>query len=324
MPGRVIFLIMFLLCGQITGMAQTAASYTFNAAMASTYTSISGVSGAVPVALACDDCFTSRIPIGFGFDFCGVSYDSLNAASNGFITLADAAFAAYLNQSTGIAGHGFLMPFWDDLSGVAVVGSVSLPRAYYVTTGAAPNRVFTFEWQNFNKSLTTCTTCGANFQVRLYETTNVIEFVYGPGGFSGMSATIGIGNSYTDWQSLSDTGSAPVASSIVFADTLRGLPASGRVYRWQFNNNSVATTATIAHLTDIYPNPNNGSFSFTIQSAANELVSVTLTNLQGAALNAFRVETNQPISVQTDLPKGIYLLTMQGRSTKITKKVIVE
>ena len=48
----------------------------------------------------------------------------------------------------------------------------------YITTGIAPNRVFTAEWKHL-LSFYTGATARLNFQLKIYESTNVIEFYYG-------------------------------------------------------------------------------------------------------------------------------------------------
>ncbi len=210
--------------------AQTASGYLENATMG-TFTDISGMTGVNVVSLACDDCNATGISIGFTINYCGVNYTSLSASSNGFLCLNNSASAPGLNSAGNITGPGMIMPFWDDLTGIAKVGSTTTPSAYYITTGTAPNRVFIFEWKEFNNKRT-CTSCVSSFEVKLYEKTWAIEFVYGLCAFSAMDGTIGIANSTTDWQTLDGYGSLPMPSSTVFTSTLLSAPVSGQVYRW--------------------------------------------------------------------------------------------
>jgi hypothetical protein len=48
---------------------------------------------------------------------------------------------------------------------------------YYETSGFAPNRVFTIEWVKANYAVGSDDTY--TFQIKLYESSNIIEFVYG-------------------------------------------------------------------------------------------------------------------------------------------------
>jgi len=66
-------------------------------------------------------------------------------------------------------------------TGVQAFGPWSEMR--YETLGTSPNQVFVVQWSNFRRfTSSTLSTSGGlilNFQIRLYETTNVIECVYG-------------------------------------------------------------------------------------------------------------------------------------------------
>jgi len=222
-------LLILFVCLAFVGLGQlTAASYGFTAT-AGTYSSISATGTSVPSIYADDNTATS-IPIGFNFTYCGTVYTTVSASSDGWLSLANcssSAYPTYINATSSFSsmcsGVGMLMPFWDDLYG-AVSGS-----AYCKTTGTSPNRVFTFEW---NAWPALAESGLGYFEVKLYETTNVIEFVYGNGTYTGGTATIGIANSSTDYQTLPDVSSSPTPSSSVFYSTIASSPANGQVYRW--------------------------------------------------------------------------------------------
>lgn len=89
-------------------------------------------------------------------------------------------------------------------------GSVS-----YLLSGSSPNRILTVQW---DKMLWTFSgsTFAINFQVRLFETTNVIEFVYLRNGnqtanvTGAASASIGLaGQCAGDFYSLADNSASP-------------------------------------------------------------------------------------------------------------------
>ena len=287
--------------------AQTAASYSFSDS-AGIYSSISGIGVNVP-GLICDDCAAMHIPIGFTFRFGDVFYDTLSATSNGYISLTDTSLTHYNNTVTNITHKGFIMPFWDDLTGVPQVGTVTPAKAYYLTSGTAPNRVFTFEWQNFNKNASSCVTCGANFQVRLYETSNTIEFGYGPSNLSNMSGTTGIGNSYIDWQTVDSITSTLAASSSVYTGTLRALPASGKILKWK----TITASVKEMHGEDemimaVFPNPANDRINIIVTGAKNELVTVNITDLFGKVLSCATGDVNRQLSMECSLPSGIYIV----------------
>jgi hypothetical protein len=71
-----------------------------------------------------------------------------------------------------------LAPWWEDLTtnSNSNTGLVS-----YTTLGSAPDQVFVIQWKNVRAFWDwQMTTMELNFQVRLYESTNAIEFHYGP------------------------------------------------------------------------------------------------------------------------------------------------
>lgn len=143
-----------------------------------------------------------------------------------------------------------LMPFWDDLDGEN--GGI----ACYVTTGTAPNRVFTFQYKNWysNTSLPTAGTPNISFQVKLYETTNVIEYIYKqltpPNNSS--SATIGIADGATPptYLSLNNSNASPTASSTTFTNNISIVPATNQLYRFS----PTATTPSCSTVTT-WPSP---------------------------------------------------------------------
>ncbi|MBK6445643.1 MAG: hypothetical protein IPF81_10185 [Bacteroidetes bacterium] len=139
-----------------------------------------------------DDNLSNAVPIGFGFAYQGVNFSNILISTNGFITLNTTTAATgggsgtpynYLNSNISASGAALspliLAPFYEDLvcqgNPNTITGLSTCIR--YLTTGSAGNRVLTVEWvgmetyQNTGPNL--------NFQVRLYEGTNQVEFIYG-------------------------------------------------------------------------------------------------------------------------------------------------
>lgn len=221
--SRVLTLLFFMLIGFSAAYGVPANTYIFSA-FNSPYSSIVGttISG-----IYGDDACQQNIPIGFTFNFAGTNYTNVAVCSNGFMSLNN-VYNTTLTNSIGNAGSigPMLMPLWDDLNGVCGPN-------YYTTTGSAPNRIFTWEMQNIEWNYYS----GCNvlsFEVKLYETTNAIEYWYQQGGNTGQyqSATIGIFNTSSDYQTLPDATTNPTPSTNTFTTTIATKPASGQVYRW--------------------------------------------------------------------------------------------
>lgn len=148
-----------------------------------TYTPISGTASSTG-----DDVFAGGIPIGFTFNYLGTNYTTVGQNTNGWISFtATASNAGNVALYTTAAPNATLAPWWDDLNSSSV---------QYLTTGSPGSQVFTIQWVSL--SYFTGSTRTLNYQVKLYEGTNVIEFWYGaaPSGTlsASESASIGIEN----------------------------------------------------------------------------------------------------------------------------------
>jgi len=107
------------------------------------------------------------------------------------------------------------------------------------TTGTAPNRVHIIQYKNF-KRFGSSTYFGdmVNFQIRLYETSNVIELVYGDNVFGYTSTTVQVGlrgasntdynnrTTTTDWSAT--TAGATNSASCTISPTV--LPSQGYMF----------------------------------------------------------------------------------------------
>lgn len=155
----------------------------------------SSISGTVITGAQGDDVTGTAQPIGFSFTYNGTAYTTVNVCSNGWLNFATSSTsAANSGLGTTTNPNAALAPWWDDLSSSSV---------QYLTSGSAPNRVFTVQWVSL--SYYQISTRTINYQVKLYETTNEIEFWYGSvsgtnangnfnGATNGESASIGIKN----------------------------------------------------------------------------------------------------------------------------------
>ncbi len=158
-----------------------------------------------------DDNRSVPIPIGFDFWYNGVRQTFVSVCANGYIDFSPTVYdgndaagfpsgsgyfvcgqVSYREQpisfSTGGCGavapnfydgtYLALAPFYCDLW-VGSNGTSQIANSIkYLTTGSAPNRVFTVEYINMD-DWATAANSDYNFQVKLYESTGVIEFVYG-------------------------------------------------------------------------------------------------------------------------------------------------
>ncbi len=196
-----------------------ASSYSFVASSA-TYVPLTGTATNVP-AVEADDA-TALVEIGFNFDFEGVTYDSVMASSNGFLSFVlGSSSSASNNLSAGGGVNPLVAPLWDDLAGGA-----SSSSANYEVSGTSPNRIFTFEWRDWEWSFNS-TDSVISFQVQLIETSNEVKFAYrwesdssrtSPDasiGLSGLSSFLSVTGTNTATPTVSNTTEDIAIDSIV-------------------------------------------------------------------------------------------------------------
>ncbi len=232
-------------------VAKAQVDYSFSGS-SGTYMPLSGATTAALTAAnpggktLLDEAFTNNVPIGFSFQYNGLNYSVIHLNANGVASLGAPYLASptdptydqnELRAATGFRGatRPVLAPFWDNLA------FTNLADLTYKTEGTAPNRVFTAQWQNMAWQ---GGSPALSFQLKLYETTNVVEFVYrqeSSAGGSGRSASIGItaetGAALLDEEtiafvSLGNAGSSPPVSSTLETETIADRPATGQVYRF--------------------------------------------------------------------------------------------
>ena len=159
---------------------------------AGTYTDL-GSTGTVITTPDFDDSNSAVQTLPFGFSYGGTTFTEFVLNTNGYIKLGNVAptapyFSTYAQQAyTGgplntASQTNLILPFNTDLEGGA-----STPEYRMATTGTAPNRVVTIQWKNVSDKTRAATAGGGtidkqlanfSFQVRLYETSNGIDFVY--------------------------------------------------------------------------------------------------------------------------------------------------
>lgn len=142
------------------------------------------------------------INIGFDFWYIGVRYTSVSVSTNGFLDFSsNTDNGDAITDDFGPSNSSFTSPsaiqgtlpslaiMYDDLS-VSSAGLISSIK--YLTSGSAPNRVFTVEWIGLDFSGNP--TPDLNFQIQLFESTGVIKYNYGTmtGGTANYSYTCGL------------------------------------------------------------------------------------------------------------------------------------
>jgi hypothetical protein len=214
-----------------TVTAQVATSYVFSQPAPVTY---SQITGNVAIDIYWDDDNSGMLPIGFTFMFNGVPNTTFNVGSNGNVTFGGSISTTQYNPISAPSANpsGIIAPNGEDLWDPTAAGSAIT----YLTTGSAPNRVLTIQWKHAssffeNENL--------NFQVKLYETSNIVEVVYGNyANCVASSCQVGLrGANNTDYNNrkttnnwAATTAGTTNAASLNRSNSIK--PSNGLVFRW--------------------------------------------------------------------------------------------
>ncbi|MGE5352298.1 MAG: DUF5689 domain-containing protein [Acidobacteriota bacterium] len=201
-------------------------NYKFSAAPG-TFTPLTGAStfASWTSATANDDAFTVATDIGFTFNYAGKDYTQFQVSTNGFLRFGTGLTSSTSSDALDGTLRQIVAPLWDNLAVTAQATDIT-----YLLEGAAGSRILTVEWKNvkWNKS---ATSANSQFQVKLYETSNKIEFVYGAmtkANSVSTSASIGL----VDNTAITAAGSATGK----FLSINVGGSASPRVYHQTMTN----------------------------------------------------------------------------------------
>ena len=326
-----LLLVLGLLLAARPGQAQDVSRYLF-AASSGTFTPLVG---GTPISnLSANDAISANINLPFTFNYGGKACTTVQATTDGYL---DFRGSSTYSQSLNALGAGLttVAPFYDDLTGVNGTAS-------YAVTGSSPNRVFTVEWLNWADGYQ-AKPATLSFQVKLYEGTNVIQFVYRPeaGTFDGAAASASIGidggsttiNGRGNFISLTNASAAPTvvnnATAALPVNTINTRPAAGQTYTFT-PAAALATRAALGTASlELFPNPARHAFTLRLPAlAAERNAQIMLFNSLGQqlqsrslALGASGTQTQVDVSA---LAAGIYTVRVQAGSQVASQQVAIE
>jgi len=361
--------------------AQSCANYATVRTTGITYGSMGAAGNVVPywlgqIANQNDDNRSAPIPIGFDFWYLGIRNTSVNIAINGFLDFSPTTYdgnyplgdpgpapANYVNCGGFISyrenGSTFLRipcggappvsyggtyfalaamycDLWVNNGSAAVANSIK-----YRTTGTAPNRVFTAEYFSMD-DFTGGAAADYNFQVKLYETTGAIEYVYGTMTSGGATPAYACGingqivNPITAATLLSQQAdnsgtfgpavtplhvALPTSNSMISFTPACSVAPGGPLTFTAVGNTSMTLNWTDVSATElgyvIYMSTDGINYSFYTQTAAN-VTSFAASSLFGTTYywQVYAVREgclSGPISgTQATLPAGNFISVMTG------------
>lgn len=211
--------------GQVTLLTPAAGTYEVEG-----WTSVDGdftniaSSGTTASQITSDD-GSHLAPLGFNFGFYGETYSEVRISANGYLTFGATASGDFSNADMPSAPlpNAVIAPFWDDLD-----PTITGAKVVYQVVGVSPWRRFVVQWDKVGRFGSTATGVRLTFEAVLCETSNTVEFHYGPlyyrqpTYFGGASATVGI----EDEAGASATKASFNAAAISQGDSVYFLPAS--------------------------------------------------------------------------------------------------
>lgn len=272
----------------------------------------------------------SKVGLPFSFYFNGEMQDSLSISDNGFVVFGElsveevGAIFKPLTEVMENGIHGLISGMGEDLFPVM---ATSIKTALI---GKSPNRHFIIEWLNISRAAVIHDSLGydtLNFQVKLYETSNKVEIVYGKAVLNGNVFTgpqVGLrGADISDFNNrttLSDWGQTAKGNSPgdYCGLSTSSFPVEGLTFSWVPENTLTVKEQPKQHDVLIYPNP------------AGDVLRVALKNLENPAFSIYNVLGRKIISgkiaediidVQSLTP-GMYFLKVFKGNRAITRQFV--
>src|SRR5574343_433922 len=263
----------------------------------------------LPNSVYNDDYATSVTTLPFNFVFMGNLYDRFSANSNGQFKLGNAVNASPIS-GTNVSSPSLSTAILAPLTGDNAIQSDG--KVHFKVFGSAPNRVFVFEWVSLRVPFSSTLGTGSRMQLRLYETSNVVEYVYGTmynNSTSTVTRTVALSSSNTattsNYIASIVTTPANTASTTWTTSTfplsanmtnLHGAAdGSRRVFRWTPNTTTVS--GTVDNLTFTAVSLTTTTVNF-VDNTTNE-AGVLVTRATDAGFTQNAVSTVRPASAGT-------------------------
>jgi hypothetical protein len=193
----------------------------------------------------------------------------------------------------------------------------------YEVTGTSPSRILKLEWKNHGFSSTTAPDDSVSLQIWLYETSNIIEWHFGPNSW--YTASLGGPGPFVmltngSYYNIYGAPATPSFASCGLTCHLNGIPVQGKVYTL-----TPVTAGIDEYVNDnivLYPNPSEGKL--TINTISKEEKDIEIFNSMGQKIYACRI-ANPGLDIDlSDRPKGIYFIKMYSKKGLSVKRMVLQ
>jgi hypothetical protein len=296
----------------------------------------------------------TQIDLPFKFVFDEYEYDKALISYRGWVELGTGedgsergvSTPTQLSPTLGYSEYGritnpqrptkVLAPWWGKLS-FRHQGIIRWDISY-ITEGLPPNRTFVIQWKDIYAAEEASTTL--NFQVRLYESTDKIEFHYGPisiGTFISYETMVGledhVGGDFHFFDVIGG-GSYTADNAVRSLDPLTDWPGPDSmfvIYTRNFTDIAWEKTPGIA-LRQNYPNPFNNMTTIEFKLPAQTPIDLKIYNVLGQEIKTivktvenegtFRYTWDGRNKLGVPVAAGMYILSLKTPDKSITKKMI--
>jgi photosystem II stability/assembly factor-like uncharacterized protein len=290
----------------------------------------------------------SIMALPFPFQYDRFFYDSVQISTNGWMEFGTGARGSVRGLSTAAQIGGFfrvvmsttdrptkvLGPWWSDLYTGGTTGVIST-----ATEGTAPARVFVVQWKNMPPCCSSVNATLLNFQIRLHETTNIVEFDYGPavlssfdgtGAFTGMKDYVGGDYRYFD---IAKGGTGLAVEAVTGLHPATGWPGHDSCYRIDTNTPATGVSRdreipTAFNLSQNFPNPFNPVTSITVGVPGRSRLRLLVYDLLGRNVMTLADGVYDAGSYMFSadfrgLASGIYFYRLEAGSFVQVKKLVL-
>ena len=208
----------------------------------------------------------------------------------------------------------------------------------YITEGLPPSRVFVVQWKDIFAAEESSTTI--NFQLRLYETTDKIEFHYGPvsiGTYNRFETMIGLEDHISGdfhFYDIIGGGSSLGHEAVRYLNPLTDWPGPDSIfviYTRSFTDIAWENTTGIA-LRQNYPNPFNDKTTIEFKLPGKTPVELKIYNILGQEIKTLVKTVEQEGTykyvwdgknkIGNPVAAGMYILRLQTPNENLIKKMI--
>jgi hypothetical protein len=296
----------------------------------------------------------TKVDLPFSFVYDGFEYNKALISYRGWVELGagedgterGVSTPTQLNPEYGYSEYGritspqrptkVLAPWWGKLS--FMYQGVIRWDVSYITEGLPPHRVFVVQWKDIYASLESSTTI--NFQLRLFESTNKIEFHYGPvsvGTYESQETMIGledhIGGDFHFYDIIGG-GTSLGEDAIRNLNPLTDWPGPDSmfvIYSRNFNDIAWENEKGLA-LKQNYPNPFNNMTTIEFKLPAQTKIDLKIYNILGQEIKtlvetvenagSFRYTWDGKNKLGVPVAAGMYILSLQTPDQRLIKKMV--